>query len=394
MKHLLYIFNPEHDLALANDDLNFNPPLSALQLARDLEYLPVWYSEPGSFIYCRSGGNIDWLKNLQEIFPQISTSQLLQDVSSHEIADITPWGWDKSIKKQFSILDKNTSHFLPNEISLAKIKELSHRRTSIEALGFLRGQIQSDLLPDPPRELTEMVQIENFSKQYGSVIFKAPWSGSGKGLSWVRSGMTDSHRGWCKRIIEKQGSVIAEQVYQVQQNFAMLFGCSDSKCSFSGYSLFETEKGIYRSNYLLSNEEIFSRICADFNHPELLLSVQKSLLQFINSNIAPFYTGMLGVDMFLYKDGEKQKLHPCVEINLRMTMGCVARIFFDRFVHPNATGHFFVDHFPAKHVLWEDHLKRSGELQLHVEGGKIQSGYLSLSPVLPHSHYRIRVEIK
>jgi hypothetical protein len=394
MKSPLYIFNPEHDLALANDDPNFNPPMSALQFVCDLEYLPLWYAEPGSFVLGRAGCNSEWLKKLQLKFPQIADISFKSDVNIDEISDIRPWGWDKLIKKQILIYNEDVlTKLLPDEIQLADIKRLSHRRTAISALEFLRLNISTDLFPLPPTELKEISQVKSFASKNPSVIFKAPWSGSGKGLRWVRNQMTESHRGWCKNIIDKQGSIIAEHIYNVVQNFAMLFVCTNGQCSFAGYSLFETEKGIYRSNSLLSNEEIFNRLAGIFVHPELLLTVRDNLLGFIEKNIAQHYSGMLGIDMFVYNEDGELKLHPCVEINLRMTMGCVARIFYDRFVHHSSTGQFYVDHFPTKHQLWEDHVKRETALPLKIEKGKIKTGYLPLSFVDANSHYRLRVEI-
>jgi hypothetical protein len=42
------------------------------------------------------------------------------------------------------------------------------------------------------------------------------------------------------------------------------------------------------------------------------------------------YTGFVGVDMFLYRGGEgRVMINPAVEINLRMTMGLIARNIFD-----------------------------------------------------------------
>jgi hypothetical protein len=225
------------------------------------------------------------------------------------------------------------------------------------------------------------------------VVFKSPWSGSGKGLSWVRNGLTDSHKGWCKRIIQKQGSVIAEPIYDVKQNFAMLFECQSGAVSFAGYSLFETEKGIYRNNLLLSNEAIQVFLITKFIPEKHLLDVKAALMEFITINIAPHYSGTLGVDMFIYEYENEIRLHPCVEINLRMTMGAVARRFYDRFVNPEMTGVFYIDHVEQSNTLFENHNNQSAENPLIVENGRIQRGYFSLTEVSEDTCYRVRVEI-
>jgi hypothetical protein len=206
--------------------------------------------------------------------------------------------------------------------------------------------------------------------------------------------MTESKRGWCRNIAEKQGCVIGEEAYDKVQDFAMEFSCLDGKATFAGYSLFETERGIYRSNELSSDEDIFKRLTEKWVSAEDLLTVQHCLLSFLENEIAPFYTGLLGVDMFVFRRDGAFRLHPCVEINVRMTMGGVARIFYDRFVQPSATGRFFIDHYPSSGSLWQDHQQRRSLLPLQVVDGQIAHGYLSLSPVTQRSHYRVRVEIR
>ena len=42
------------------------------------------------------------------------------------------------------------------------------------------------------------------------------------------------------------------------------------------------------------------------------------------------YLGPVGVDMFVYHDAEGYHLNPCVEINLRHTMGMVAHAIAQR----------------------------------------------------------------
>ena len=42
----LYLFNPDSDLALANNETNYIAPVSARRMAQDLALLPVWYADP------------------------------------------------------------------------------------------------------------------------------------------------------------------------------------------------------------------------------------------------------------------------------------------------------------------------------------------------------------
>ena len=393
MDRTLYLFNPEHDLALANNDRNFNAPQQAKQLALDLDCLPLWYAPNGSIILTNSQKD-HWRNAIQSLFPQIAQSEQTTTPDFSHISSLSPWGWDTVVHKQLTLLGTN-ANLLPTDAQLDTIRQLSHRSIAIKALQFLQANGSAFAeLSQSAQELASIDEVERFALTYPQAIFKAPWSGSGKGLCWSRDNMTDSRRGWCRNVIEKQGSVIGEPIYDKLQDFALEFECRDAQVSFAGYSLFETEKGTYRSNFLLSNESVVQKLTEYGIRTEQLRSAQQQLQTFIASEIAPYHSGMLGIDMFIYNQNGQAKLHPCVEINLRMTMGCVARIFYDQFVAPDKAGHFYIDHNPTPKVLWADHLQRETDLPLKLKGERIEKGYISLTEINPSSHYRVRIEIE
>ena len=45
MTNLLYLFNPDQDLALASGEVNYMPPASARRMAEELALLPVWFAD-------------------------------------------------------------------------------------------------------------------------------------------------------------------------------------------------------------------------------------------------------------------------------------------------------------------------------------------------------------
>ncbi len=57
-KKALYIFNPEHDLALASGETNYMAPASARRMASELALLPMWYAEEGSAVLAPSAYNL------------------------------------------------------------------------------------------------------------------------------------------------------------------------------------------------------------------------------------------------------------------------------------------------------------------------------------------------
>ena len=64
----LYLFNPDSDLALANNEANYIAPASARRMAQDMALLPIWYAAPGSAVLAPSAYNADFLKRMRELF--------------------------------------------------------------------------------------------------------------------------------------------------------------------------------------------------------------------------------------------------------------------------------------------------------------------------------------
>ena len=56
----LYIFNPDHDLALASDSDHFDAPQSAKIFARDFSLLPLWFCSEESAIYTENKEQNPW----------------------------------------------------------------------------------------------------------------------------------------------------------------------------------------------------------------------------------------------------------------------------------------------------------------------------------------------
>jgi len=392
MNRRLYLFNPGHDLALANGDENFNAPVSARSFAADLATLPVWYALPESVVWVEAA-EADWMRNLLQFFPQLSGISVQVNPDLSEIQSLHPWGWDVSVRKSLSNIGiADALH--PDDLQLDTIRRLSHRRTAVQAMQFLREDNNLTALLPPPAEVLSANQIDSFAEKFSSVVFKAPWSGSGKGIYWSSGTISESMHGWCRKISGKQGCIIGEEAYDKVQDFAMEFQCENGDVSFAGYSLFHTEQGVYKNNELMSDEAIFGRLMQRWIPAKVLQAVCGQLMVFIKREIASVYTGFLGVDMFVYLRDGQFRIHPCVEINLRMTMGMVARIFYDRFVHPDKTGVFYIDHFTSAKDLNADHMQRLAHSALEVYDGRITKGYLSLNPITNKSHYRARIEIR
>ena len=162
--------------------------------------------------------------------------------------------------------------------------------------------------------------------------------------------------------------------------------------TFAGYSLFRTGKsGMYEGNRLLSNEAIWKQL-SQYVPSKVLTDLENCLKYRLSALVGTVYKGYLGVDMMICRFPENEKpvfrIHPCVEINLRMNMGVVARFLYDRYVRSGSTGRFVIDYHPSEGEALQEHERMSATYPLEIREGRVYSGYLPLVPVHRRSCYR------
>ena len=119
-----------------------------------------------------------------------------------------------------------------------------------------------------------------------------------------------------------------EKRREVVQDFAMLFHVGESSVAFEGYSMFFSDNGIYKGNILASDEWILAEL-SRYVPAALILNIKAALTKTIAGTFVGKYSGFLGVDMFIFREAGTFRLAHCVEINVRMTMGLLARRLYD-----------------------------------------------------------------
>lgn len=329
----LRLFNPEHDIALAANLSNFTAPHAARQLRRDLGFLPVLWANQGDAVLVDDVASS--YKSLQKTaialkrycgvsLPDIG-DMLIDKLGDKTPAAVSPWGWDKALKAQLKRNGVNEG-ILPSDKQIDIIRELSHRRTSSAVLARLR----MDGTVGESCECTTVADVEACVKTHNMAVLKAPWSSSGRGLRFVectgKGGLLPSVTGWVRNVISAQGCVMVEPYYNKVKDFGMEFVAHGDGCvSYEGLSLFHTANGAYKGN-ILGTESWKMASLGAFAPAELIYKIKDLLCSELERCLAGRYTGPLGVDMMVVADagGERYLLHPCVEINLRRTMGHVA----------------------------------------------------------------------
>ena len=382
----LLIFNPEHDLALAFGGTNYTPPPMARLLRRDLQMLPAWISQQNDFILSQNPEiDNDWLSIIRSRYNIGAKTTVISNISQFDC--IKPWGWNLFLKRRLSLDGANES-ILPSDIDIDNIRRLSHRRISIEIHRLFLEKIP--LLQDnTPMEFHHLEDVLDFARKHPKAYTKAPWSSSGKGIYRALDISGLDFTRWCSGIIKRQGSIMCEKPLDSILDFAMEFYCDNGNTSFIGYSIFNNDSHCsFSDGLLMSTSQLHNKILSVFGDEDTLLSVRNCATEILNSLVAPHYNGYAGIDMMIYKDNSgTHQINPCIELNLRTTMGVVSSIIGNRFLHKNATGTFHVEFH--KSIISPDYinkLEKQNPLRISSEG-KILSGVQFLTPLYPDSQY-------
>ena len=144
-------------------------------------------------------------------------------------------------------------------------------------------------------------------------------------MNWCKGIFTTFISGWCARVAASQGGVVGEPIYNKVEDFAMEFYADGrGRVVFAGYSVFHTGgSGMYAGNDLLSDEKILQKLSA-YVPQEEFIRLRTRLEEELSALFGGFYHGYLGVDMMICHfpdEAPVYRIHPCVEINLRMNMG-------------------------------------------------------------------------
>ena len=274
-------------MALASGSPGYTPPANIRAYRKNNWQLPLQWADDEDLVW-------DGESCLAPFFTDPATSP-----------EICPWGWSPALVHELTLAGVPRSN-LPTKEYLHRLRELSSRETTVP--------IQTEL-GISSKVCRSLEDIESLIKAWGEIIMKSPWSSSGKGLMQTDN---PNWQGWVKRIIRLQGCVIAEKLVDKKQDFAMEFWMRDGKASYVGLNIFHTDgHGHFLDNIIGSQEKNAESIASMLKIPKKLETVREWFIGKL-PQIARWYTGPIGVDMLVTTKGT---LHPCIEINWRMTMG-------------------------------------------------------------------------
>ena len=126
------------------------------------------------------------------------------------------------------------------------------------------------------------------------------------------------------------------------------------------------------------------------NFGDKFQQLKEAVREAIRQIYGNIYTGYLGVDMLVYrrKTNGEFAIHPCIEVNMRYTMGMVALRISQKYLAPNARGDMRITYTNKPGEAYEQHCFMKKAYPLEMKDGKIREGYISLCPVTRETKYR------
>ena len=265
------LFNPSNDMALAANLRHYQPPRRIRRMEADLASLARFWDEG-------------------------------------------PWGWSLATKTHYLRQGASEAE-LPTDNWLNHHRALSSRAFACDYLARL---LQMD---DWGQRLVgqEMRFCDSLpDAAQGPLIFKSPWSSSGRGLALAPEGLTPEVRTRLEGFLRTQGGFLQDRFHtDKEQDFALEFWVhGPGEVEYLGLSLFLTAPGgAYAGNLLAPQPELLRLTGADEGLLHRLIACHTHLLGQLD------YHGPVGIDMMRLAGG---RLHPVVEINLRHNMGILA----------------------------------------------------------------------
>lgn len=389
----LHFFNPTCEYAVANGNVSWQANKLLQKMESDLSNIVQYFALESDVVLVKKEIDQLFLQKLKQLnikipeFTTLSSALISSEFIDKPKNELSPWGWSPAAHKLLEPFKRSCSNeFQQSKVAVWKneYKNLYSKKTAKEVLETVLSHCSSEHLiaeNNIPALCYSKNDFELAIKKWGKIMVKAPWSSSGRGLQPITK--TPVHeKVWEKilGIVNDQGYAIAEPFYQKIFDYDLQFRIKKGKVDYLGESIFTTNsKGQYLGNYLngfpdgMNKEHLtFIRETSNIVLPFLITAIE-------NSSIGEFYEGNFGVDMLLVLDKNKQlKLHPCLEINVRKSMGLLA-LSLEKLLSNHKKG-MFTSYFNPHTLFYDFSTAMQKKHPLILKNGKIEKGYFPLTP--------------
>jgi hypothetical protein len=365
---------------------------AAQKMMSDLAFLPAWYAGDDDYVLVDSPENIpDFFLPTAKILPRKDLEAL---PVSHLF--VSPWGLTLQCLQMFEKMRAKSKPDLVLPAWNDNYPELLSRKSSANCLEIIRQIMKDESIPAAPQFFSDIYNLKDFiEKNEENYILKAPFSSSGRGLRWIPKGrkLSQADENWIRGVFNKQKTVSVEQALDKKADFALeFFSNGRGKVEYHGLSLFTTnDRGAYTGN-VLASQKFLEEYVENLTGNDRFQLVRNAVAEALQVVYAGSYTGYLGVDMLVYREKGKNLIHPCVEVNLRHTMGLLALHLSEKYIceHARASLHIIY----VKAAAMDFHIQMKEKHPAEFIDGKLSKGYLSLCPVAENTQYLAYILIR
>jgi hypothetical protein len=327
----LFYFNPSCEMAVANGHTSYMPPQKINKFENDLEVLPLWLAAGKDLLLTRNPVDKIFTETLSKL--GIAMPRFIQSVpqlNRENISELHPWGWSPAVHKKleaFKAQCASTWNGNPMCSWNETHKEMLSRLSGLELYEKFEAKLAPEhtLLETPTKPLIVSSPEQLFDIQKSMsfpIVLKTPWSASGRGLFKIdKPGSTAFTNRHISGKLKQQGFLLAEPFLEKIQDVSFHFWSGKQGIRYLGCTFFKTDRagqflGCYTHAPILEELKYFPL-------NESIEQAKQVLQQSLeNMKLYTRYHGPVGIDAIFFRNKNNAvKLHPCIEMNLRYTMG-------------------------------------------------------------------------
>lgn len=297
----LLIFNPSHELALAANTPAYTPPKAIADMEKRMAHFPQQWAKEGDVVLT------DW---------HTSYPQLVRQAGHPLIPE--PWGWNRAIRNQLLRIG-TPAHLMPTEQELDTWRQCASRKFAAQ---YIQQFLQQHNSPTHAGQYMRFYDtVDEFIQQAQpntTYILKPEFSAAGRGHQLIHTPLSTHSP------LPTQRFLADEFIQNKQLDCALLFFIEpDGQVKPLGYSVFHTNpRGQYLRQEQLPQPQLKQLIAQSLGDNEDIDLLTQAHQQLLSRLLAPHYHGYVGIDMLVANTADGRTiLHPCLELNLRMTMG-------------------------------------------------------------------------
>ncbi len=306
----------------------WRPDKIALALERDLESLMLGCCRRDDALLMRGEPPVEHLSRLRKAgyeLPEI----LCGDVSpGRKLGGLRPWAWSPDAVERLRFCAEDVSPGMPLGFREALPAEWFSKEIGLRLEAMLGEVPETGKRHRDPAAALEDIEAHLAS---GQALLKAPFACAGRGhLRVNRQSLPEKTRGWIDNTIAAHGAVVVEPWLDRVLDFSALYeAMPDGAVRHLGFTVMENDAAgrflgirVAKKWGNLMLPEIAEFL---FRDAGALALYQQRLPPFI-AELLRGYRGPLCVDAMVHRRADgSTALKPVVEMNVRMTMGRIAR---------------------------------------------------------------------